>query len=56
MKNAAEIDESLYSRQMLVLGERAMKSMASSSVFLSGLGGLGVEIAKNIVLGGKGNW
>jgi len=37
------IDESLYSRQLLVLGERAMNSMASSRVFLSGLGGLGED-------------
>ncbi len=47
-----QIDEGLYSRQLLVLGARAMASMAGARVFLSGLGGLGVEIAKNIVLGG----
>ncbi|KAG7458825.1 hypothetical protein MATL_G00224740 [Megalops atlanticus] len=47
-----EIDDSLYSRQRYVLGDSAMHQMAQSSVFLSGLGGLGVEIAKNIVLAG----
>ena len=29
-----------------------MKRMALSNVLVSGMGGLGVEIAKNIVLGG----
>ncbi|XP_072037790.1 LOW QUALITY PROTEIN: ubiquitin-like modifier-activating enzyme 6 [Amphiura filiformis] len=47
-----EIDDSLYSRQRYVLGDSAMKQMAHSNVFLSGLGGLGVEIAKNVVLAG----
>ncbi|KAG5848075.1 ubiquitin-like modifier-activating enzyme 6 [Anguilla rostrata] len=47
-----EIDDSLYSRQRYVLGDSAMQQMAQSCVFLSGLGGLGVEIAKNIVLAG----
>lgn len=46
------IDEALYSRQLYVLGHAAMKKMASSSVLVSGMGGLGIEIAKNIVLGG----
>lgn len=48
----AEIDEGLYSRQLYVLGHDAMRRMASSDVLVSGLGGLGVEIAKNIILGG----
>ncbi|KAJ3614297.1 hypothetical protein NHX12_017871 [Muraenolepis orangiensis] len=47
-----EIDDSLYSRQRYVLGDSAMQKMAQSSVFLSGIGGLGIEIAKNIVLAG----
>jgi molybdopterin/thiamine biosynthesis adenylyltransferase len=46
------IDESLYSRQLLVLGAHAMRSMMRARVLLSGLGGLGVEIAKNVILGG----
>jgi ubiquitin-activating enzyme E1 len=46
------IDESLYSRQLYVLGHDAMKRMGSSSVLIVGLKGLGVEIAKNIALAG----
>lgn len=48
----AEIDEGLYSRQLYVLGHDAMRRMASSDVLISGLGGLGIEIAKNVILGG----
>ncbi|KAL3853736.1 hypothetical protein ACJMK2_017251 [Sinanodonta woodiana] len=47
-----DIDESLYSRQLYVLGHDAMRRMAHSSVLVSGMRGLGVEIAKNVVLGG----
>ncbi|XP_054164273.1 ubiquitin-like modifier-activating enzyme 1 isoform X2 [Oppia nitens] len=47
-----DIDESLYSRQLYVLGHDAMRRMASSDVLISGMGGLGVEIAKNVILGG----
>lgn len=47
-----EIDESLYSRQLYVLGHEAMKRMGSSNVLIVGLRGLGVEIAKNIALAG----
>ncbi|XP_068606658.1 ubiquitin-like modifier-activating enzyme 6 [Brachionichthys hirsutus] len=50
--DSMEIDDSLYSRQRYVLGDSAMHQMARSSVFLSGMGGLGIEIAKNIVLAG----
>ncbi|XP_076443646.1 ubiquitin-like modifier-activating enzyme 6 [Babylonia areolata] len=52
MASNMEIDDSLYSRQRYVLGDSAMKRMAQSSVLICGLGGLGVEIAKNIVLAG----
>lgn len=47
-----EIDEGLYSRQLYVLGHDAMRRMATSDVLISGLGGLGVEIAKNVILAG----
>ena len=43
LKNG-EIDESLYSRQLYVLGHEAMKRMSSSHVLIAGLRGLGVEI------------
>ena len=56
------IDESLYSRQLYVLGEEAMKKMNASSALIIGMKGLGVEIgttkdfeliiAKNIILAG----
>lgn len=49
---ADNIDEGLYSRQLYVLGHDAMKKMAKSSVLVVGCDGLGVEIAKNIVLAG----
>jgi ubiquitin-activating enzyme E1 len=48
----SDIDEGLYSRQLYVLGHDAMRRMASSDVLISGLGGLGVEISKNVILGG----
>uniref|UniRef100_A0A672GKR7 E1 ubiquitin-activating enzyme n=1 Tax=Salarias fasciatus TaxID=181472 RepID=A0A672GKR7_SALFA len=50
--NDAEIDEGLYSRQLYVLGHEAMKRMQISNVLISGMRGLGVEIAKNVILGG----
>lgn len=48
----SSIDESLYSRQLYVLGHDAMKRMGASTILVSGMSGLGVEIAKNVVLGG----
>lgn len=35
-----------------VLGHDAMKRMQNSNVLISGMRGLGVEIAKNVILGG----
>lgn len=52
MADSMDIDDSLYSRQRYVLGDSAMHQMAQSTVFVSGMGALGVEIAKNIVLAG----
>ena len=49
---STDIDDSLYSRQRYVLGDEAMAAMAKANVLLYGLGGLGVEISKNIVLAG----
>ena len=45
LKNG-DIDESLYSRQLYVLGHEAMKRMGASHVLIAGLRGLGVEIGK----------
>ncbi|SCU82375.1 LAME_0C00804g1_1 [Lachancea meyersii CBS 8951] len=52
MTKPGEIDESLYSRQLYVLGKEAMLKMQHSTVLIIGLKGLGVEIAKNIALAG----
>ncbi|EGC47602.1 ubiquitin-activating enzyme E1 [Histoplasma capsulatum var. duboisii H88] len=52
MSTHPEIDESLYSRQLYVLGHEAMKRMSSSNVLIVGLKGLGAEIAKNVALAG----
>lgn len=49
---AAEMDENLYSRQLAVLGHDAMRKMQASNVLICGMKGLGVEIAKNVALGG----
>ena len=45
-------DSNLYSRQLYVFGKEAMDKITKSSILLSGLDGLGTEIAKCIVLGG----
>ncbi|KAI0198925.1 ubiquitin-activating enzyme E1 1 [Astrocystis sublimbata] len=52
VSDTADIDESLYSRQLYVLGHEAMKRMGASNILIVGLKGLGVEIAKNIALAG----
>ena len=46
METEVEIDESLYSRQLYVLGHEAMKKMAASNVLISGMRGLGVELGE----------
>ena len=49
---AQTIDESLYSRQLYVMGHEAQQRMANSDVLIIGLNGLGVETAKNVILAG----
>lgn len=49
------LDEELYSRQLYVLGPPAMQRMREAKVLLSGLQGLGAEVAKNLVLMGVGS-
>jgi len=44
------VDESLYSRQLYVMGHAAQTRMQASDVLLCGLSGVGVEVAKNIIL------
>ena len=52
MAAVQDVDEALYSRQLYVFGHEAQQRMARSRVLLLGLGGLGVEVAKNVVLAG----
>ncbi|XP_034074972.1 ubiquitin-like modifier-activating enzyme 1 [Gymnodraco acuticeps] len=52
MSEIVEIDEGLYSRQLYVLGHEAMHRMGTASVLIAGMRGLGVEIAKNVILSG----
>ncbi|KAL4450533.1 hypothetical protein ABPG77_000889, partial [Micractinium sp. CCAP 211/92] len=47
-----EIDEDLHSRQLAVYGKESMRRMATCNVLICGLGGLGVEVAKNVILAG----
>ena len=46
------VDESLYSRQLYVLGHEAQARLSLARVLLLGLGGLGLEVAKNLALAG----
>jgi ubiquitin-activating enzyme E1 len=46
------IDEKLYSRQLYVLGHEAMARMRNATVLIIGVRGLGMEIAKNVILAG----
>ncbi|XP_054883482.1 ubiquitin-like modifier-activating enzyme 1 [Poeciliopsis prolifica] len=52
MAGAGEIDEGFYSRQLYVLGHEAMRRMGTAEVLIAGMKGLGVEIAKNVILSG----
>jgi len=47
-----DIDESLYSRQLYVMGHEAQRKMGNATVLIIGMRGLGVEIAKNVILAG----
>lgn len=49
------IDESLYSRQLYAIGAQAMDALDKSSVLISGMTGIGVEIAKCVILSGVKN-
>ncbi|TKR73072.1 hypothetical protein L596_020427 [Steinernema carpocapsae] len=51
-QDGEKLDTDLYSRQIYALGESAMMHLRKSSVLIAGLGGVGVEIAKNLILGG----
>ncbi|XP_016367703.1 ubiquitin-like modifier-activating enzyme 1 [Sinocyclocheilus rhinocerous] len=48
----ADIDEGLYSRQLYVIDHDSMRRMGRADVLIAGMRGLGVEIAKNVILAG----
>ncbi|KAF3782428.1 Ubiquitin-activating enzyme E1 1 [Nymphaea thermarum] len=50
--NPPEIDEDLHSRQLAVYGRETMRRLAASNVLVSGMQGLGAEVAKNLILAG----
>lgn len=50
--HSPQVDESLYSRQLYVIGHEAMKRMLRSHVLIMGLRGAGLEAAKNLCLAG----
>lgn len=49
---APEIDEDLHSRQLAVYGRETMRRLFAADILVSGLDGLGAEIAKNLALAG----
>lgn len=50
-----KLDMALYSRQLYVISVEAMAKITATDVLIVGLRGLGVEIAKNIILAGVGS-
>ncbi|XP_059462488.1 ubiquitin-activating enzyme E1 2-like isoform X2 [Corylus avellana] len=50
--NSPDIDEDLHSRQLAVYGRETMRRLFASNVLVSGMQGLGAEIAKNLILAG----
>ncbi|XP_060258881.1 ubiquitin-like modifier-activating enzyme 7 isoform X4 [Ovis aries] len=55
LETSKSLDKELYSRQLYVLGLPAMRRIQGAKVLLSGLQGLGAEVAKNLVLMGVGS-
>ena len=52
MENNKTIDQNLYSRQLGAFGIEAQGKLIKMKVFLYGLGGVGIETAKNLILAG----
>ena len=52
MSSNVNIDVERFDRQIFTIGEEAMKSIVQSNVLIIGAGGVGIEIAKNVVLCG----
>ena len=51
-KSLNKIQENLYSRQIGTYGEEAMKKIINLKILILGLKGIGIEVAKNIILTG----
>lgn len=47
-----DFDEQLYSRQIVAFGFNAMNKLSKLNILIYRIGGLGIEIAKNIILSG----
>ena len=47
-----KIEENLYSRQIFTYGKETMDKIVNMRILIIGLKGLGIEIAKNIILAG----
>ena len=47
-----QIDEDLHSRQLAVYGRESFRKLVGAKVLISGLNGLGAEVAKNVILAG----
>lgn len=47
-----KLDENLYSRQIFTYGKEVMNKIVNLKILIIGLRGLGIEIAKNIILAG----
>ncbi|KAL4189619.1 hypothetical protein AMTRI_Chr08g208050 [Amborella trichopoda] len=50
--NPPDIDEDLHSRQLAVYGRETMRRLFGANVLVSGMQGLGAEVAKNLILAG----
>ena len=52
MEKTGNIDEQMYSRQIVLLGLETMEKISKLSILIIGQRGLGVEVAKNIIVSG----
>jgi len=48
----SKVDGALYSRQLYVYGESAMENMTKSNVLICGINGVGLDLAKCLILSG----
>lgn len=52
MSSQETFDANLYSRQVYAIGGEVMSKLVNSRIIITGMSGLGVEIAKNVILQG----